>query len=253
MKNSSWRAGAAGAMRVLIALMILSSGAMAQEAKTSSMQGERATVSQEDVSPAAADIAREAGGRQENRALYFTVKKGGPIMIPIIICGIIGLTLVIERLLFFTRQKIWKSTSLEAYLREVASGSTARFREELTDELRESFQRYLNRMERGLAFLQGIGNIAPLLGFLGTVTGMITAFSAIAAATTVNARIVAVGIQEALITTAGGLFVAAPATFFYYIFLHVIQQRFGQAEEIIAKLSSHLPRISDELEDEEFG
>lgn len=93
------------------------------------------------------------------------------------------------------------------------------------DELREAFQQYLAQMERGLVFLQGIGSLAPLLGFLGTVTGMITAFSAIAAATTVNARIVAVGIQEALITTAGGLIVSVPSTFFYYLFLHIIHQR----------------------------
>jgi biopolymer transport protein ExbB len=204
MKNTSWRAVAAGAMLVLIALIILSSGARAQETKAAGAQGESVMVSQNEGSPANTELSGVRDSRRESRALYYTVKKGGPIMLPIILCGIIGLTLIIERLLFFTRQKVWKSASLEAYLREVAAGSTARFREELADELRESFQRYLNRMERGLAFLQGIGNIAPLLGFLGTVTGMITAFSAIAAATTVNARIVAVGIQEALITTAGG-------------------------------------------------
>lgn len=190
------------------------------------------------------------GGQQQEMggSLYNTVKRGGPVMIPIILCGIIALTLVIERLIFFTRKRIWYIDQLEAFLREAAVKSKARYREEKADELREAFQQYLNQMERGMVFLQGIGNLAPLLGFLGTVTGMITAFAAIAAATTVNARIVAVGIQEALITTAGGLFVAAPATFFYYMFLHVIQQRFGQSDEIIDGLCAGLPRLSDELE-----
>lgn len=155
------------------------------------------------------------GNRQEvGTSLFHTVRRGGPMMIPIILCGIVALTLVIERLIFYTRRRIWNSEQLEMFLQEVSAKSSARYREEKSDELREAFQKYLNQMERGLVFLQGVGNLAPLLGFLGTVTGMITAFAAIAAATTVNARIVAVGIQQALITTAGGLFIAAPSTFF---------------------------------------
>ena len=183
--------------------------------------------------------------------LFETVKKGGPVMVPIILCGIVGLTLVIERLIFFTRRRTWYFSGLSEYLESVAAKSHARFREEMSDDLREAFQLYLNEMERGLSFLQGIGNIAPLLGFLGTVTGMINAFSAIAAATTVNARIVAVGIQQALITTAAGLMIAAPATFCYYIFLHVIHQRFVQAEAIIERLCGNLPRLSDSLDTDE--
>jgi biopolymer transport protein ExbB/TolQ len=196
-------------------------------------------------------VSEERNGiaREEREAsLYQTVRKGGPIMIPIIFCGIVGMTLVIERLIFFTRRRIWMRESLHIHLQAISKASRARYREEKADELREAFQQYMNQMERGMAFLQGIGSIAPLLGFLGTVTGMITAFAAIAAATTVNARVVAVGIQEALITTAGGLFIAAPITFFYYLFLHIIQQRFGQSEEIIAKLCENMPRLSDELE-----
>jgi biopolymer transport protein ExbB len=192
------------------------------------------------------------GGRQEvGTSLFHTVKRGGPMMIPIILCGIVALTLVIERLIYFTRKKIWHSEQLELFLRETSQQSKARFREEKADELREAFQKYLNQMERGLVFLQGLSGLAPLLGFLGTVTGMITAFAAIAAATTVNARIVAVGIQEALITTAGGLFIAAPSTFFYYLFLHVIHQRMGQSEEIIEALCADLPRMSDSIEEGE--
>ncbi len=82
---------------------------------------------------------------------------------------------------------------------------------------------------------------------------MITAFAAIAAATTVNARVVAVGIQEALITTAGGLMVAAPTLFFYYLFTHVIQNRYTQAEEAIDALTSGLPRLTDELSGSDAG
>jgi biopolymer transport protein ExbB/TolQ len=138
------------------------------------------------------------------------------------------------------------------YLKEVSEKSETRFKEDREDELRGAFQLYANSLERGMAFLSGIGNLAPIVGFLGTVLGMITAFSAIAAATTVNARVVAVGIQIALITTAGGLVVAAPTLFFYYLFTHVTQNRFALSEEIIAELCVNLPRLSEELETEGY-
>ncbi len=210
------------------------------------------------VQPGDAGTQANIGGNGNNNnrqevgsSLFHTVRRGGPMMIPIILCGIVALTLVIERVIFVTRKRMWYSEQLELYLKEVSEKSNARYREEKADELREAFQKYVNQMERGLVFLQGIGSLAPLLGFLGTVTGMITAFAAIAAATTVNARIVAVGIQEALITTAGGLFIAAPSTFFYYLFLHVIHQRMGQSEEIIEALCENLPRISDSIDEGE--
>ena len=60
-------------------------------------------------------------------------------------------------------------------------------------------------LERGLVALSSVANVAPLLGFLGTVSGMISAFEAIANADNVNAKLVASGISEALITTASGL------------------------------------------------
>ncbi len=70
-------------------------------------------------------------------------------------------------------------------------------------------------LEKGLTVLSAVSTIAPLVGFLGTVSGMINAFDAIANADQVNAKVVAGGIKEALITTAAGLIVAIPAMTFY--------------------------------------
>ncbi|MBN1231797.1 MAG: MotA/TolQ/ExbB proton channel family protein [Candidatus Coatesbacteria bacterium] len=68
----------------------------------------------------------------------------------------------------------------------------------------------LSFLERGLVALSSVVNIAPLIGFLGTVSGMINAFDAIALAGQVKPQIVASGISEALITTAAGLMIAIP-------------------------------------------
>jgi biopolymer transport protein ExbB len=69
----------------------------------------------------------------------------------------------------------------------------------------------ISSLERGLNFLVALGSLAPLTGFLGTVSGMVSAFKSIAEATEVNAQIVANGIYEALITTVFGLVIAIVA------------------------------------------
>ena len=91
-------------------------------------------------------------------------------------------------------------------------------------------------LERGLNVISAMGNIVPMLGFLGTVSGMITAFSKIAAADQVNARLVAGGIQEALLTTAAGLIAAIPALFCYNYFVHRIDVFVAGVERITADI-----------------
>lgn len=70
----------------------------------------------------------------------------------------------------------------------------------------------VNFLERGLNVLATVSTVAPLIGFLGTVAGMIEAFSAIASAGQVEAALVAGGIKVALITTAAGLIIAIPSS-----------------------------------------
>ncbi len=77
----------------------------------------------------------------------------------------------------------------------------------------------MGRLERGLIVLATTANVAPLLGFLGTVTGMIKSFDALAQAGLTNPGLVAVGIKEALYTTAFGLFVAIPFQTIYNFFI----------------------------------
>ena len=91
-------------------------------------------------------------------------------------------------------------------------------------------------LEKGLNIVSAIGNIAPLLGFLGTVSGMINAFSAIAAADQVNARLVASGIEEALITTAFGLIVAIPMLVCYNYLVHRIDVFVADVERLSADI-----------------
>jgi biopolymer transport protein ExbB len=89
----------------------------------------------------------------------------------------------------------------------------------------------LGFLERGLTVLATISNVAPLLGFLGTVAGMISAFGAIAAAGQVEASLVAGGIKIALITTATGLLIAVPVNVAYNFFVTRIDKLIMEMEQ----------------------
>jgi biopolymer transport protein ExbB len=86
------------------------------------------------------------------------------------------------------------------------------FRDELLVTIDESVKSYVGKF---LPALATVGSIATLMGLLGTITGMISAFNSIAASGTGDPKVVAAGISEALITTASGLFIAIPAVVMY--------------------------------------
>lgn len=89
----------------------------------------------------------------------------------------------------------------------------------------------LGFLERGLTILATLANVAPLLGFLGTVIGMIGAFGAIESAGQVEASLVAGGIKIALITTAAGLVIAIPINVAYNWFVSRIDKLILDMEE----------------------
>ncbi|UCF05769.1 MAG: MotA/TolQ/ExbB proton channel family protein [bacterium] len=95
-------------------------------------------------------------------------------------------------------------------------------------------------LERGLVAIATVASVAPLLGFLGTVSGMISAFAAIAAAEQVSAKVVASGIEEALITTATGLMIAIPASIAHSFFVSQIDRFVLEMEEASAELVNEL-------------
>ncbi len=89
----------------------------------------------------------------------------------------------------------------------------------------------LDFLERGLVVLATIANIAPMLGFLGTVIGMILAFQAIEIAGQVEPGLVAAGIKVALITTAAGLTIAIPVNVAYNYFVSRVDLLIADMEE----------------------
>ena len=118
---------------------------------------------------------------------------------------------------------------LFAGLRRIRSGKLAEG--ELEKAIATAGAIELNFLERGLVVLATVANVAPLMGFLGTVAGMIIAFGAIEVAGDVEPRLVAGGIKVALITTAAGLLVAIPVNIAYNFFVTRIDQLIVEMEQ----------------------
>lgn len=99
----------------------------------------------------------------------------------------------------------------------------------------EQAQLEFDKALRPLEFLSGIGSLAPLMGFMGTVSGMIISFSSIAEAERVSVNLVAGGISEALITTGFGLLVAISCLFAENIFRYYLTARAHRITEEFTK------------------
>jgi biopolymer transport protein ExbB len=169
--------------------------------------------------------------------LFAIMQKGGPLMWPILACSIVAVGVFVERLVYYRRCQLHVSEFLigigsllrkknyrealdrcgEGYgpvVRVVRQAILARDLPpaELREVVREIGQLQLPRLESHLGALASIGLIAPLLGLLGTVSGMIEAFIEITrAGGGASVGELALGIWTALITTAAGLVVAIPA------------------------------------------
>ena len=113
-------------------------------------------------------------------------------------------------------------------------------RDEGTDRVMKAIENQglieLSRLERGLVVLATLTNVAPLLGFLGTVIGMIAAFQAIELAGEVDATTVAGGIKTALYTTAAGLAIAIPVSIAHNYFVSRIDHLVIDIEESAQKM-----------------
>jgi biopolymer transport protein ExbB len=194
--------------------------------------------------------------------LYEWFRRGGIFMWPILLCAALGMGLIIERFIFYKKAKLNPREFIEEF-DSVLKSRTIRDAENLCAEKKMVISRILLKglklrslgldhvekgisaagsieiasLEKGLSVLSAVGNIAPLIGFLGTVSGMITAFQSIAAADQVSARLVAGGIYEALITTEAGLIVAIPVLAFYNYFIHRIEAFVADIERISADIA----------------
>ena len=191
--------------------------------------------------------------------MWELVKAGGWMMLPIILCSIAAAGIIAERLWTLRPSRItppnllgqvWKWIKDKKLnnqkLKELRANSplgqilaaglanSKHGREIMKECIEEAAARVIHDLERYLNAMGTMAGIAPLLGLLGTVLGMIEIFSSFMGAGMANAPILAAGISKALITTAAGLMVAIPALFFHrYLQRRIDELVVGMEQEAI--------------------
>ena len=109
-----------------------------------------------------------------------------------------------------------------------------------------SINREIEKLEKGMSFLASIGSVAPFIGLLGTVWGIVNAFQSIAMSNNTSLAIVAPGIAEALFATALGLLAAIPAVAAYNKFSNDLDKFSNNLEYFSIEFSSVLLRQIEE-------
>ena len=197
--------------------------------------------------------------------MWELVRAGGPFMAPIILCSIAAVGILLERLWTLQRKRVLpeelikklssfaeggqvtpkfidaleKNSPLGRVL-AAALANRDRGREIMMERVQDTGRHVVHELERFLNTLGTIASISPLLGLLGTVTGIIRAFNAVMLGGMGDPRLLAGGISEALVTTAGGLAVAIPS-FIAYRYLR------GKVERIVIDMEKIAVTFADSL------
>lgn len=181
--------------------------------------------------------------------MFEIIKSGGWLMLPIILCSIVAMGIIVERLWTLRKNRIlppdlvpqvWrvarerrlddtaikrlKSSSVLGFVLAAGLANSHHGRDVMKESIEEAGRQAVHRLERFLNTLGTIASVSPLLGLLGTVIGMIQAFSAIVANGVGDPTILAGGISVALITTAAGLAVAIPSLIFHRYFERLVDE-----------------------------
>ncbi len=194
--------------------------------------------------------------------MFHIFQKGGPIMWPLLVTSIVALTVVIERFIFIARERSKRSPERVGKILEYAEqgdiesaiqaghgsedfvartlvyGLTQR-EKSFSNALFRAANQELKRFNQGLSLLDTIVTLAPLLGLLGTVTGMIRSFGLLGGRELEAPAVITGGIAEALIATAFGLAIAIIAL----IPFNYLNTRLEEARHEIEDASTHLELI----------
>jgi biopolymer transport protein ExbB len=204
------------------------------------------------------------------------MQKGGPIMWPIFLCSVISFAIVIERLIRLRQEQIDTKAFMEQISKSLkrnkimealdlcdrTSGPISailkagilkhdRSRNEIREAIEDASIHEVPRLERNLPVLATVAQVAPLLGLLGTVTGLVKAFQVIESKATalnpVNPGDLAGGIWEALLATTFGLCVAIPT---YVAYNYLVSRVDGFVLDMERSATDLLNILGDKREEE---
>ena len=202
------------------------------------------------------------------------IKTGGPIMAPIILCSLVALGIIIEKFIYFASIKtdvvelkktifeLIKSNKIKEAIEicdqesspiaKVLKAGLMKFgstKETIKESIEDTTLYEIPKLESRLSALATIAHIAPLLGLLGTVTGMTSSFHTIqvraASLNPVTPGDLAGGIGEALLTTVAGLMVAIPAYVAYNYLVNRISHIVLEMERAATELINFISELTE--------
>jgi biopolymer transport protein ExbB len=202
------------------------------------------------------------------------LRAGGVIMIPLALCSIISLAIIIERLYSLRVSKVMSTDLIDMTTALIETGEIQKAsqlcrrsscpladiiqagleaygspKSEIKEAIVDAGRREVPKLERRLGVLETIVGVAPLLGLLGTVAGMIKVFDVIAVQGVGQAGALAGGISVALITTATGLSIAIPTLVAYNYFSSKAEKFVRELEKISSEILHRMPEIGTGMND----
>ncbi|MBN1895013.1 MotA/TolQ/ExbB proton channel family protein [bacterium] len=191
--------------------------------------------------------------------------KGGIMMIPLLLSSVLALAVIIERAVVLRRKRILdpevvilvenaetpaevetvfnrleKKNGPFLNILRVCLANRGKDRASIKEAILDAGRQEMRYLERYLAVLETIAGVAPLLGLLGTVLGMMKIFDVIVTSGLGQTQLLSRGISEALITTVVGLFIAIPALVAYNYFTHKVEDFVLEIEKYSSSLMEKL-------------
>jgi biopolymer transport protein ExbB len=197
--------------------------------------------------------------------LVSVVIRGGFVMAPLLTASVVALTVILERLFFWRRLRVWRGdpgilalvaegdllqamqvarASRHPVARVLGAGIAAK-RLSPSSAMQAAAQAEVSQAQRYLPILDTVITLAPLLGLLGTITGMISAFGIVSEAGLGQPHAITGGIAEALIATATGLLIAIMTLIPYNYFRSKVEQLTAVLEEQSTRLELLLGKRED--------
>lgn len=235
---------------------MIASGAFAQAPAVGAPAVLPAATADASVPEAVQPAPRQAIATKSMLSVFY---EGGPVMYPIALCSFVLLVFIFERLISLRRGRVIPGPFVKRFLEQLREGQLDREKAiKLCDEnkspvavvfaaamkkwgktsveveqaILDAGERVTNQLRRHLRLFNGISQVSPLLGLMGTVVGMIMSFNAISASAVDGQReMMAAGIAQALLATAAGMGVAIPALLAYLFFL-------GRVDQLIVEIDA---------------
>ena len=195
---------------------------------------------------------------------------GGYVMFPLLICSLLSMTIIIERLISLREKRIIKQQEIDKLNNLIENGFYDKAlelcianpnpltniirviienkelpQESLRQIISDSAKLELPYIEKYLTALSTLASVSPLLGLLGTVTGMMKVFRVITTIGLGEPAALSGGIAEALITTAAGLFVAVPAVWLYNYFTTKVDRIQNELTNVSSDLLDYLLGVQE--------